>query len=113
MIGKKLYENILYKTVIAAKRFRIRFDKIDGFIRVYGGTTYLVLLASEKYDFIYYSIRYLTGVKSGITFVISHNYAKIKVNSLQLFALNFAYLFMLQYLLSQFRIKIKIITTTI
>ena len=25
--------------------------------------------------------RYLTGVKSGITYVISHNYAKIKVHS--------------------------------
>ena len=33
---------------------------------------------SEKYDFIYNRIRYLIGVKSGITHLISYNYAKIK-----------------------------------
>ena len=46
---------------------RIRFYKIDGFIRVYDGTRYLVLFESEKYDFIYNKIRYLISVKSGIT----------------------------------------------
>ena len=56
----------------------IRFDKIDGFIRVYDGTRYLILLGAEKYDFNYMKIKYLIGVKNGITFVFSHNYAKIK-----------------------------------
>ena len=60
---------------------RIRFEKMDGFIRFYDGTRYLVLLGSEKYDFIYDRIRCLIGLKSGITYVISHNYAKIKVDS--------------------------------
>ena len=46
---------------------RIRFYKIDGFIRVYDGTRYLVLFESEKYDSIYNKIRYLISVKSGIT----------------------------------------------
>ena len=55
--------------LICAKQSRIRFDKIDGFIRVYDGTRYLVLLESEKYNFIYNRIRYLTEVKSGITYV--------------------------------------------
>ena len=55
--------------LICAKQSRIRFDKIDGFIRVYDGTRYLVLLESEKYNFIYNRIRYLTKVKSGITYV--------------------------------------------
>ena len=41
----------------------------------------LLLFGSEKYDFIYNMIRYLISVKSGITYVISHNYAKIKVDS--------------------------------
>ena len=41
----------------------------------------MVLLGSEKYDFIYNRIRSLIEVKSGITYVISHNYAKIKANS--------------------------------
>ena len=45
----------------------IRFDKIDGFIRAYDGIRYLVLLGAEKYEFIYNMIRYLVGVKSGMT----------------------------------------------
>ena len=65
----------------AAKPLRIRFNKIDGFVRVYDGTTYLVLFQSEKYDSIYNRIRYIISVKSGITYVISYNYAKIKVDS--------------------------------
>ena len=60
---------------------RIRFNKIDGFIRVYDGTRYLLLFKSEKHDFIYNRIRCLIGVKSSITYVISHNYAKAKVDS--------------------------------
>ena len=64
--------------MIDAKPFHIRFDKIDGFIRIYDGTKYLVLFGSGKYDFIY---NRLIIVKSGITYVISHNYAKIKVDS--------------------------------
>ena len=53
---KVLIYNISHKNWVAAKTFRIRFDKIDGFIRVYDGTRYLVLFGSEKYDFIYYKI---------------------------------------------------------
>ena len=67
--------------MIGAKPLRIRFDKIDAFIRVYDGTKYLVLPESEKYDFIYDRIIYLVTVKSGIAYVISHNYAKIKADS--------------------------------
>ena len=55
--------------LICGKPSCIRFDKIDGFIRVYDGTRYLVLLETEKYNFIYNRIRYLTEVKSGITYV--------------------------------------------
>ena len=53
---KVLIYNISHKNLVAAKTFRIRFDKIDVFIRVYDGTRYLVLFGSEKYDFIYYKI---------------------------------------------------------
>ena len=53
LIGEKLHENILiydisYKTLIGPKPLRLRFDKIDGFIRTYNGTRYLVLLGPEK-----------------------------------------------------------------
>ena len=51
-----VYE-ILCKTLIGAKPLRIRFNKVDG-------TRYLALFGSEKYDFIYYSIRYLIKVKN-------------------------------------------------
>ena len=62
----------------------ISFDKIDEFIRVYDGTRYLVLFG-KKYDFIYNRIRYLKEVKSGITYVISHNYAKNQNRFIQSF----------------------------
>ena len=70
LIDEKLYKNILvynisYKTLIDDKPLRIRFDKIDGFNRVYDGTKYLVLFGSEKYGFIYNRITYLIKVKIG------------------------------------------------
>ena len=52
-----------------------------GFVRVYDGTRYFTLFGGEKYAFIYSRIRYLIGVKSGITYIIHHNYVKIKVDS--------------------------------
>ena len=86
LIDEKPFENILvynilYNTLIDDKPLRIRFKKINGFIRVYDGTRYSVLFGSEKYDFIYNRIRYLIRVKTGITCVISHSYAKLKVDS--------------------------------
>ena len=51
---------------------------MDGFIRVNDGTRYLVLFGSEKYDPICNKIRYLVSVKTGITYTLSCNYAKIK-----------------------------------
>ena len=77
--GNILPYNSLRKSLIDSKPLRIWFDKIYGFIRVYDGTRYLVLFEVEKYDFIYNRITYLIGVKSGITYVISHNYAKSKL----------------------------------
>ena len=51
LIDEKSYKKVLvytisYKNFIVAKR--IRFDKIDRFIRVYDGTRYLVLFGNEK-----------------------------------------------------------------
>ena len=50
-------------------------------------TRYLVLFESEKNDLIDNRIRYLVRVKSGITYDISHNYAKIKLDSYNYFPL--------------------------
>ena len=69
------------KTLIDAKPFHFRFDKIDWFIRVYDETRYLALFESQNYDFIYNRIKYLINAERSITFVISHNYSKIKADS--------------------------------
>ena len=72
--------SISLENLIAAKPLRIRFNKVERFIWVYDGTRYFVLLGSKKYDAIYNRIRYLKSQKSGITYVISINYAKIKTD---------------------------------
>ena len=45
--------------MIGAKPLRIRFEKIGGFIRIYDGNRYLVLIGLEKYDAIHNMIRRL------------------------------------------------------
>ena len=75
-----LVYSISYKNLIA-KPLRIRLGIIDGLIRVYDGTRYLLLFGSEKYDFIYNRFRYFMNLKSSIAYLISHNYAKIRVDS--------------------------------
>ena len=73
--------DISHKTLIDPKSLQIRFDKIDGFIRIYDGTKYLALFDSEKYDAIYDRIRYLISLKSGITYIFPWYSVKIKVDS--------------------------------
>ena len=60
---------------------RIRCFKIDGFITIYNGTRYLIVLGSEKYDFISNGIRYIISQKSSIRCRFSHYFVKIKVDS--------------------------------
>ena len=60
---------ISYKTLIGPKPLGIRFNKIDGFIRIYDGSKYLVLLGPEKYNAIYDRIRYLISLKSSIIYI--------------------------------------------
>ena len=63
--------------------FDIMFHKVDGFIRDYDGTKYLVLIAPEKYDPIFdwwHTFAYLfIGLISGITYANFFNYSKIKL----------------------------------
>ena len=84
-IDENLFEDILVYNIsyknFAAKPLPARFDKIDAFVRVYDGSRYLVLFGSKKDDSIYFRIKYLISVKSGITYTIYYNYAKIKVDS--------------------------------
>ena len=71
LINEKSHENILidisYKTLIGPETLRIRFDKIDGFIKISDGTKYLVLLGYLVLSpAIYNKIRYLISLKSSI-----------------------------------------------
>ena len=75
MIGKKSQKNILiyrisYEPLIGPKPLRIKFDKINGFIRTFDGTRYLILFGSEKYDAIYNRIRYRIALKRSITYIV-------------------------------------------
>ena len=76
---------ISYKTLIDSKPLCIRFDKTDGFIRIYDGTRYLILFGSEIYDTIYNRITYLISLTSDITYILTHCYAKIKADSYDFF----------------------------
>ena len=49
------------KTLIDAKPLPIMFDKVDGFIRDFDGTKYLILLGLEKYDAFMIGIDILEG----------------------------------------------------
>ena len=84
VVDEKSHENILiydisYVTLIDSKPLCIRFDKIDGFIRIYDGTRYLTLFGSGKYAF-YNRIRYLVSLKSGITYIFSHYFTKMSID---------------------------------
>ena len=54
------------------------FDKIDGFIRDYDEC--LLIFRPEKSDAILNRNSYLTGLKRGITYVVSDNKAKLKID---------------------------------
>ena len=51
------------------------------FLEIMMGARYLVSFGSGKHDAIYKRIKYLISQKSGITYVFSHHYAKMKIKS--------------------------------
>ena len=80
LLDEKLYENISvydisYNTLIGPKPLQIRFDKIDGFIRVCGDEfRHLVLFDYGLFDKICDKIKCLTSENNGITDSINHNF---------------------------------------
>ena len=68
-------------TFMGSKLSRIKFDKIDGFIKIYNRTRYLVLFGYWWYDKIFDNIEYLINQKSGITDSINHNFGRIRIDS--------------------------------
>ena len=85
-IYKEKYENILIydisnKTLAGAKPLRVRFNKIDGFIKIYDEIRYLVLFDCSCCDEICDRIKYLISEKSGITDSIIHSFSRIRTDS--------------------------------
>ena len=87
LLDEELYENISvydisYKTSVGPKPFRIKFDKLDGFIRVRGGEfRYLVIFDYGLFDKTCDKIKYLISQKSGITDSINCKFGRIKTDS--------------------------------
>ena len=87
LLDEKIYENIsvydiLYKTSIGPKPFRVRFNNMDGFIRVLDGEIKrLVIFDYELFDKICDKIKHPTSEKGGITDSINHNFGDIRVDS--------------------------------
>ena len=89
LIDEKLYkernENILiydmsYKISTGAKQLHIRYDKINGFIKIHNKVRYLVLF--DKWcDKICDRIKYLINKKGGIADSINDNFAIIRIDS--------------------------------
>ena len=70
-LTKKNFENILfygisYRTFMGSIPLNIRFDEIDGFIKIYDGIRYLVLVGGGFYDEIFDRIKYLIIVRSTV-----------------------------------------------
>ena len=60
----------------------IRFDKVDGFIRVRGGEfKHLILFDYGLFDKICDTIKYLISENGGITDSINYNFGKIRIDS--------------------------------
>ena len=83
---KQKYENILFhdisqETSRGATPFRIRYDQIDGFIKIHDGIRYLVLFDCGWFDKICDRIKYLVSEKSGISESINSNFGRIRIDS--------------------------------
>ena len=90
LIDKKSHENILiydisYKTLIDSNPLRIRFDEIDGFIIIYGGTRFLTFFSSENNKAIYNRIRHFIRLKISITYAFPHYFTKFNVDFMILY----------------------------
>ena len=63
------------------KPSRIWFNKVDKFIKMYDGIRYLVMYDYNRYNAIYYMIRYLISEKSSIENSINQIFARIIFDS--------------------------------
>ena len=92
LTDEKSYKNILvykvsYETLMGARTLCISFIKQADSLELMMKLDIQYYLELKKYNFIYNKMRYLIGVKSAITYVCYHNYAKIKVDSFDILPL--------------------------
>ena len=95
LLDKKLYKNILvynisYKTFMDAKPLRIRFDKVDGVIKIYDGIRHLELfdllseihdrINSRIYNIILNRIDYLISENSDDKYSIKRDFARVRID---------------------------------
>ena len=76
-----MIHDISCKTFIFKKLLGIRFDKAHGFIKIHGGTRYLVLFCLGWYDAIYNRIRYLISEKNVLQIVLIIILARSRIES--------------------------------
>ena len=90
LLDEKLYKEkykydlgfgISCKTSTGEEPLRIRYDEIDGFIKIHNGIRYLVLFDCGWLDKICDRIKYLLSEKNGITDSFNHNFARIRIYS--------------------------------
>ena len=67
--GKNEYHNVLiydmlFNFLIGTKPLRIRFNKIDGFVKIYDEIRYLVLYCYERYNASFDRTRYIISKKA-------------------------------------------------
>ena len=72
--------DISYKPFMSSTPLRVRFDKIDGYIKIHDRIRYLVLFGHGWYDEICDRIKYLISKKSGIADSTNHNFARIRID---------------------------------
>ena len=87
------------------------FSIVGRSIRNYSRTEYLVLFDSENIYAIFNGIRHLISLKFGISYFVSNNYAKIKINSDDDLPLKKTLTEHILVMLMKFLTKIKITTT--
>ena len=77
--GNTLISDISYGNFVGAKPLRIRCDEIDGFIKIYDETRYLVLGCMMQF-IIGLEVKKSYKWKNGITDSINFNFARIRID---------------------------------
>ena len=77
----KTYKDILIYDISYKIVMRIRFNEVNGCIKIYDGIRYLVLFPSERYNKIYDRVRDHISKRSDVTDIgINYNFPRIRID---------------------------------